>query len=94
MEVCKKYLTHDPENSTSRSTQFRPVKSANIHYNWLRQKKVLRKDDKVVIQNCPPISARKRFKLHKILRSPEGELEAKHAKEAQQQEKGTRSTAS
>ncbi|KIY50585.1 nucleic acid-binding protein [Fistulina hepatica ATCC 64428] len=34
---------------------------------------VLLKDDHVIIRNCPPISARKRFKLENILRSPETE---------------------
>ncbi|EEB99666.1 hypothetical protein MPER_00613, partial [Moniliophthora perniciosa FA553] len=33
----------------------------------------LRKDDVVIIRNCPPISARKRFKLEKIVKSPETE---------------------
>ena len=38
----------------------------------------LRHEDKVVIRNCPPISARKRFKLEKILKSPESEREHSH----------------
>ncbi|KLO17854.1 nucleic acid-binding protein [Schizopora paradoxa] len=42
----------------------------------------LRMEDRVVIINCPPVSARKRFALHKILKSPEAERDAKHAREA------------
>jgi len=40
-------------------------------------------EDKVIIVNCPPVSARKRFALHKILKSPDAERDAKHAREAQ-----------
>ena len=43
---------------------------------------VLRQDDQVVIQNCPPVSKRKRFTLHKILKSPDQEREARHSPEA------------
>ncbi|KAG5351823.1 hypothetical protein E4T56_gene7226 [Termitomyces sp. T112] len=35
----------------------------------------LRKDDSVVIRNCPPKSALKRFKLERILKSPSTERE-------------------
>ncbi|EJD04616.1 nucleic acid-binding protein, partial [Fomitiporia mediterranea MF3/22] len=35
----------------------------------------LRLADEVTIQNCPPISARKRFQLYKVLKSPEAERE-------------------
>ncbi|KAK2461668.1 hypothetical protein APHAL10511_006131 [Amanita phalloides] len=35
----------------------------------------LRKDDLVIIRNCPPVSALKRFKLEKTLKSPERERE-------------------
>ncbi|CAA7259941.1 unnamed protein product [Cyclocybe aegerita] len=35
----------------------------------------LRTEDIVTIRNCPPVSARKRFKLEKILKSPETERE-------------------
>ena len=38
-----------------------------------RQITVLRQHDIVVIRNCPPISAMKRFRLEKILKSPETE---------------------
>lgn len=34
---------------------------------------VLRVDDSVLIRNCPPVSARKRFTLEKVVRSPETE---------------------
>ncbi|KAH8091736.1 nucleic acid-binding protein [Cristinia sonorae] len=37
------------------------------------EKDQLRINDSVVIRNCPPISARKRFTLEHILRSPETE---------------------
>ncbi|KAI0698643.1 hypothetical protein C8Q76DRAFT_589335, partial [Earliella scabrosa] len=39
----------------------------------------LRPSDTVLIRNCPPISARKRFTLEKVLKSPEREREALHA---------------
>lgn len=39
----------------------------------------LRLNDKVTIRNCPPISARKRFKLEKIIYSPETERDMAHA---------------
>ncbi|GJE87272.1 30S ribosomal protein S17, mitochondrial [Phanerochaete sordida] len=38
----------------------------------------LRLNDQVVIRNCPPISARKRFKLETVLKSPEREREEHH----------------
>ncbi|KAG6818036.1 hypothetical protein H0H87_009191 [Tephrocybe sp. NHM501043] len=44
------------------------------------EKNQLRKDDSVVIRNCPPISALKRFKLERILRSPSTEREIARAK--------------
>ncbi|KAF9502520.1 nucleic acid-binding protein [Pleurotus eryngii] len=40
---------------------------------------ILRKDDVVLIRNCPPVSASKRFKLERVLKSPEGEREKAHA---------------
>jgi hypothetical protein len=40
----------------------------------------LRLDDEVIIRNCPKLSARKSFKLEKIIRSPEREREAHLAK--------------
>ncbi|KAI0321498.1 hypothetical protein OF83DRAFT_1051085 [Amylostereum chailletii] len=39
----------------------------------------LRLDDAVVIRNCPPVSARKRFALDRVLRSPERERAQAHA---------------
>ncbi|PBL01220.1 nucleic acid-binding protein [Armillaria gallica] len=39
----------------------------------------LRHDDVVIIRNCPPVSARKRFKLETIVKSPEAERELKKA---------------
>ncbi|TFK77214.1 nucleic acid-binding protein, partial [Pluteus cervinus] len=39
------------------------------------EKNKLLKDDIVVIRNCPPVSARKRFKLERVLKSPENERE-------------------
>ncbi len=36
----------------------------------------------MVIRNCPPISARKRFTLEKVLKSPEGAREELHARQA------------
>ncbi|KAI0267276.1 hypothetical protein BC834DRAFT_870583 [Gloeopeniophorella convolvens] len=43
------------------------------------EKNQLRMDDSVLIRNCPPISARKRFTLEKIVRSPETERDLAHA---------------
>ena len=43
----------------------------------------LRMADEVTIQNCPPISARKRFKLFKVLQSPEKEREERHRLEGE-----------
>ncbi|KAF7310809.1 Polyamine transporter 1 [Mycena chlorophos] len=45
----------------------------------------LRKEDIVVIRNCPPVSKLKRFKLETVLQSPETEREALRAKMQQQQ---------
>ena len=36
----------------------------------------------MLIRNCPPISARKRFTLEKVIKSPEREREALHARQA------------
>lgn len=38
----------------------------------------------VLIRNCPPISKLKRFTFEKLLKSPEGELEARRAAAAMQ----------
>jgi small subunit ribosomal protein S17 len=42
----------------------------------------LKKEDYVLIRNCPPVSATKRFTLDRILRSPETERAARRAQEA------------
>ncbi|TFK48097.1 hypothetical protein OE88DRAFT_1665192 [Heliocybe sulcata] len=39
----------------------------------------LRLEDTVLIRNCPPISARKRFTLAKILKSPEAQRTLAHS---------------
>ncbi|KAK0198235.1 hypothetical protein F5146DRAFT_1018776 [Armillaria mellea] len=39
----------------------------------------LRHDDVVIIRNCPPVSARKRFKLETVVKSPEAERVLKKA---------------
>ncbi|TFK36829.1 hypothetical protein BDQ12DRAFT_685946 [Crucibulum laeve] len=39
----------------------------------------LRKEDVVTIRNCPPVSALKRFKLERILKSPETERDLARA---------------
>ncbi|KAF8898870.1 hypothetical protein BD779DRAFT_43712 [Infundibulicybe gibba] len=43
------------------------------------ERNVLRKDDFVTIRNCPPVSALKRFKLERVLKSPETERELARA---------------
>ncbi|KIP02245.1 hypothetical protein PHLGIDRAFT_112259 [Phlebiopsis gigantea 11061_1 CR5-6] len=43
----------------------------------------LRINDTVTIRNCPPISARKRFTLEKIVKSPETERDLRHAQQAE-----------
>ncbi|KAJ8591495.1 nucleic acid-binding protein [Rhizopogon salebrosus TDB-379] len=45
---------------------------------------VLRLNDTALIRNCPPISARKRFKLEKVLKSPETERDLAHMQVAHQ----------
>ncbi|PPQ62969.1 hypothetical protein CVT24_006075 [Panaeolus cyanescens] len=45
---------------------------------------VLRQHDQVVIRNCPPKSALKRFTLEKILKSPETERESARARRIQE----------
>lgn len=52
----------------------------------------LRKDDIVVIRNCPPISALKRFTLEKIIKSPETERDIARASKAQETAVTRRST--
>ncbi|KAL1747539.1 hypothetical protein HDZ31DRAFT_31692 [Schizophyllum fasciatum] len=43
------------------------------------EQNVLQKDDEVLIRNCRPLSARKRFTLEKIVRSPETESKVRRA---------------
>ncbi|PCH32959.1 nucleic acid-binding protein [Wolfiporia cocos MD-104 SS10] len=42
----------------------------------------LRHGDTVLIRNCPPISARKRFKLEQIIKRPDEERDEAHARMA------------
>lgn len=44
----------------------------------------LRQDDVVIIRNCPPVSARKRFTLERILKSPLTERELARARITQE----------
>ncbi|KAF9076160.1 hypothetical protein BDP27DRAFT_1210940 [Rhodocollybia butyracea] len=44
----------------------------------------LQKDDIVIIRNCPPVSARKRFKLETIIESPETERAKMRMRRAEQ----------
>jgi hypothetical protein len=44
----------------------------------------LRKDDLVLIRNCPPVSALKRFKLERLLKSPTTERDIARAQKAQE----------
>lgn len=46
----------------------------------------LKTDDVVVIRNCPPKSAMKRFTLHQLLKSPETEREIARARRLQSRE--------
>ncbi|KAF8922705.1 hypothetical protein CPB85DRAFT_71485 [Mucidula mucida] len=47
----------------------------------------LRQDDVVIIRNCPPVSARKRFKLERVIKSPEAQRQLRRAQlEVQQQQ--------
>ncbi|EKM83584.1 hypothetical protein AGABI1DRAFT_31492 [Agaricus bisporus var. burnettii JB137-S8] len=43
----------------------------------------LRQDDLITIQNCPPVSAKKRFTLKHILKSPFAERELSRARFAE-----------
>ena len=48
----------------------------------------LRIHDTVAIRNCPPISARKRFTLDRVLKSPETEHDALLARLADERNQG------
>ncbi|KAJ4485996.1 hypothetical protein J3R30DRAFT_3282183 [Lentinula aciculospora] len=52
----------------------------------------LQKDDTVIIRNCPPISAKKRFKLETIISSPETERARMRARRTTEQAKVTSAT--
>ncbi|KAL5534923.1 hypothetical protein ACEPAF_3013 [Sanghuangporus sanghuang] len=54
----------------------------------------LRMADEVTIQNCPPVSARKRFRLYKVLYSPDKAREERHRVEALAAKAAATSTAS
>jgi hypothetical protein len=51
------------------------------HFDAAQNKRLvaLKMGDTVLIRNCPPVSARKRFQLEKIIKSPETEWEQAHA---------------
>jgi len=79
-------------NKTATVTVTRPVMHKRTGKLLMTRKKflihdemnALKLDDTVVIRNCPPVSARKRFTLEKVLKSPEMEREkARLAREAQ-----------
>ena len=46
--------------------------------NFCLTRTELRLDDTVLIRNCPPISARKRFTLEQIIKSPSTERDLMH----------------
>ncbi|KAE9408217.1 nucleic acid-binding protein [Gymnopus androsaceus JB14] len=52
----------------------------------------LQKDDVVIIRNCPPVSARKRFKLETIVSSPETERAKMRARRAAEEAKASSTT--
>lgn len=52
------------------------------------EKNRLQQDDVVLIRNCPPVSARKRFALQRILESPLTERELARTRQAE----GTRAS--
>lgn len=54
----------------------------NKNYQTHDENNELKKEDFVLIRNCPPVSATKRFKLESILRSPEKERAARREQEA------------
>ncbi|KXN83918.1 30S ribosomal protein S17 [Leucoagaricus sp. SymC.cos] len=58
------------------------------------EKDQLRQDDVVLIQNCPPVSARKRFTLRRVLKSPLTERELARARFADETAAASTSTSS
>ncbi|PIL36074.1 hypothetical protein GSI_01734 [Ganoderma sinense ZZ0214-1] len=77
-------------NKTATVTVSRFIYHARTGKRMERSKKYLTHDetnqlrlhDTVSIRNCPPISARKRFMLDKVLKSPERAREELHARQA------------
>ncbi|EIW86831.1 hypothetical protein CONPUDRAFT_95732 [Coniophora puteana RWD-64-598 SS2] len=69
IERSTKILSHDEKNG-----------QYILHdcHTLIQRLAELRLNDVVSIRNCPPISARKRFRLEKVLHSPEGERELAH----------------
>lgn len=60
--------------------------SSNHETFWSHfSRTALRLDDTVVIQNCRPLSARKRFTLEQIVKSPETERDEMHRRKAEAQ---------
>ena len=57
-----------------------------------RQMTVLRQHDIVVIRNCRPLSATKRFTLEKIMKSPETEHDLARARRLQHKEDSPQSS--
>ena len=68
----KKLLTHDENNGALQNTLLKD------HANAIAPP-VLQKDDEVIIRNCRPLSARKRFTLEKVVKSPETESKIRRA---------------
>ncbi|KIJ22596.1 hypothetical protein M422DRAFT_196989, partial [Sphaerobolus stellatus SS14] len=77
-------------NKTATVTVSRWAEHPKTQKRIVRSKKYLTHDpenalkigDEVLIRNCPPVSARKRFALEKIIRSPETLWEKAQAEEA------------
>ncbi|KAL7278827.1 hypothetical protein ACG7TL_007844 [Trametes sanguinea] len=87
LERSKKYLTHDESNSACNTYSQPSAHSLTPSIAILLvpappASPVLRMNDTVLIRNCPPISARKRFTVEKVIKSPEREREELHARQA------------
>ena len=72
IERSKKYLVHDAEDGATLTLPYCATAQKNSFI-------ALKMGDTVLIRNCPPVSARKRFKLETIIKSPETEWEQAHA---------------
>ncbi|THH14730.1 hypothetical protein EW146_g5636 [Bondarzewia mesenterica] len=78
-----KFLVHDENNRTSALTCLPSHVASLIDFvGYVPPLSELRMEDSVMIRNCPPISAHKRFTLEKVLNSPETERELAHAQQA------------